>query len=326
MKTLVTGASGFLGGHIISQLLEQGHHVVGVLRNPQKFLWPTHPNLELHVGDITDSAFMDKAMRGCTYVIHAAATTSQRFTSYKPYEEANVKGTATVIKAAVRQGVKRMVYVSTANTIGYGTALDNGAEDKAMQPPFTHSWYAQSKKKAEDLVLSADSAMECVIVHPTFMLGAYDGGPSSGVIVLKGYQKKIILCPSGGKNFVYVQDVAKAAISALEKGENKASYLLCGHNMSYRAFFELLAKYGNVKPLFIPIPQSILLLLGALGSTLRSLGVPLSLSWTNAKILGTQPHYSNAKASQQLGVDFQPVELAIKDAVEWFLDRGMLKK
>lgn len=326
MKILVTGASGFLGGYIIHQLLEAGHEVVGVLRSPRKFLWPMHPHLKLQVGDITDGSFWERAMAGCTHVIHAAATTSQSYTSYRPYERANVTGTAMVIKAAVAQGVKRMVYVSTANTLGYGTAQDMGSEEKPMQKPFTNSWYVQSKKEAEDLVRAVGNDMETIVVHPTFMLGAYDAGPSSGVIILKGYGKRLVLCPRGGKNFVYVADVAKGAISALEKGENKGSYLLSGQNMSYRAFFELLTKQSGKKPFLVLVPQPILLLMGAMGSLLRCLGLPISLSWTNAKILGIQPHYSNAKASTHFNMRFQPIEVAVADAVEWFLEKGMLKK
>ena len=119
-KILVTGANGFLATNIVNALLESGYQVRGLLRRKNSYAGPGHPGLELVEGSFTDETALSGAMEGCTAVIHSAACTSQSATE-EDYRRINVEGVRTVFGTAVRSGIGRVVYISSANIFGYGT-------------------------------------------------------------------------------------------------------------------------------------------------------------------------------------------------------------
>jgi len=321
---LVTGANGLLATHIIIELLENGYHVKGLLRKREKFQYPAHPNLELVESDITDLHSVKNALAGCESVIHVAALTAQNFLRYDAYEKVNVQASEELVQLAIDAKIKRFVYVSSANAFGYGSKENPGNETTAMKAPFTSSFYARSKQEAQMRVLAYREKMEVVVVNPTFMLGAYDGKPSSGQIIFMGYHKPVIFYPPGGKNFVHVADVAKGTVQALENGTAGEAYLMANENLSYREFFRQLAEITNHKPVLVPIPKFILIAAGYLGDLIRFIGYPVSFSSVNMRSLCVHNYYSNEKASQQLGMTFRPVKQAIEEAVQWFRSKDML--
>jgi dihydroflavonol-4-reductase len=319
MKVCVTGTNGFLAANLIRHLLDEGYEVNGLIRRIGKLHIPGHQRFNLFIGDIHDSASMERAMKGCTYVIHAAALTDQRIPDYETYHRINTEGTLQVIEAAVKSNIKRLVYVSTANTIGHGF-LTPAQETMAMSAPFNRSYYALSKQVAESYAIAVQECIETVVVNPTFMLGEYDNKPRGYNIVSMGL-KRIIFCPPGGKNFVHVKDVARGIVAAMEKGENGENYLLAGENLSYAGFFTRMNRITRLKPLVITLPRWMLLAAGIAGSLLRRAGIHTAISLTNMRILCTKNYYSNTKARKHLGLTFLPVEYAIKDALYWIRKR-----
>lgn len=324
MRVLVTGANGLLGTHVIQQLLEKGYTVNGLLRNKDKFLLPEHINLELIEGDLRNQTIVNKALKGCDAVIHCAAITAQNLIYYNDYYETNVLGTKVVLNAAIEKNIKKIVYVSSANTLGHGTKEVPGNEQNPARKPFTNSLYAKSKRESEKLLLSASARIDVVIVNPSFLIGAYDSGYGSGRIIKMGYGKKIIFCPPGGKNFVNAADTAHSTITALEKGTNTANYLLTGENLTYASFFTKLAALQSKKPLLITLPPILLLSIGAAGSLLRYFGVKTAVSFTNMQILCTGNYYLNQKAVDELGIDFKPIENGINETLHWFKTKGII--
>lgn len=315
MKVCVTGTNGFLASNLVMQLLDEGYEVNGLIRRVGKLHIPGHQRFNLFIGDINDSASLERAMNGCTYVIHAAALTDQRIPDYETYHRINTEGTLQVIEAAVKCNIKRLVYVSTANTIGHGF-LTPAQETMAMSAPFNRSHYALSKQAAESYAIAVQECIETVVVNPTFMLGKYDNKSSAYNIVSMGL-KRVIFCAPGGKNFVHVKDVARGIIAAMEKGTSGENYLLAGENLSYTEFFTRMNSITRLKPLVVTLPSWMLLAAGAAGSLLRIAGIRTAVSLTNMRILCTRNYYSNAKARKQLGITFLPVEYAIKDALHW---------
>lgn len=324
MNVLVTGANGLLATNIIAQLLAGDHQVKGLIRDPRKFLLPAHPNLQLVTGDITDRDSIMRAAEHCDYIIHCAATTSQNLLRYADYQLINVTGTEYVIDSAQKCGARRVVYVGTANTFGYGTRSAPGDESLPPKEPFASAWYAKSKLEGQHKALAAMGRVEVVVVSPTFMIGPYDGKPSSGAIILMAYGKRIVFHPPGGKNFVHVDDVAQGAVRALKEGRNGEAYLLAGENLSYREFFKLLAQQTNQHPLLIGIPKPLLIGVGYVGDLLRRIGIKTALSSTNMKILCIHNYYTNRKAQRDLGLGFRPITRAIDDAVDWFKKQKMI--
>ena len=320
-KILITGANGLLATNTIILLLEQDYQLVGLVRNREKYVGEAHPRLTLIEGDITKYEDIEKAIIGCEYVLHIAAITDQNLVDYEDYRKVNVIGTQHVLAAAVKHAVKRMVFVSSANTFGYGSLESLGDEQQPIKEPFSNSFYSLSKLEAQDFLMAAareNPHPEIVIVNPSFMLGAYDSKPSSGRIIQLFYRKKIIFYPSGGKNFIHVKDAAQGLINAITKGQHGEAYILAHENLSYRQFFQKLSAISGKKYLLIPIPRAILWMAGYIGDVMRKLGIKTDLSSVNMKALMIKNFYSNQKTTKELGLSYQSVEQAIEDAVEWF--------
>lgn len=193
-----------------------------------------------------------------------------------------------------------------------------GYEEVLIREPFCSSLYAKSKMETEEYLLEKKQYLETIIVNPTFILGAYDSKPGSGKIILMAWNRKIIIYPPGGKNFVHVKDVAEGIIECFEKGRHGERYILAGENLSYKDFFNKLNAVADQKPVMIKLPVGILTGIGIFGELLRSFGMASSLSLVNMKILCTGNYYSNKKSITELGINYRPVESAITDALNYF--------
>lgn len=324
-KVLVTGANGLLASNVINQLLENNYQVRGLLRDKQKYTAQTNARLELVEGDITNPKTIEESLKGCDRVIHVAAITAHDISSYEPYRKVNADAAESLVKLCIEKKVSEFVFVSSANTFGYGSKDNPGNEETPIRPPFSESYYAQSKLEGQQRIMKYANQMNVVSVNPTFMIGPYDGKPSSGQIIMMAYGKKIIFCPPGGKNFVNTVDAAKGVIAAMEKGKSGEAYLLAGENLTYREFFRKLSAINNNTAIYITLPSSILKLAGLFGNFLQKAGVKTPLSLTNMKMLCINNFYSNEKATRELSIHFQSVDKGITEAVDWFREKGMIK-
>lgn len=323
-KVLVTGANGFLATNAIAELLGSGYGVRGVLRRKEAFIGDAAPALELLEGSFTDKDFIQEAVQGCDYIVHIAAMTGQTG-RYEDYRKVNVEATLQLARAGIEAGVKRMVYVSSANAFAYGSAEEPGDETKPTRPPFTESMYALSKAEAQNELRRYTDRIEIITVNPTFMLGPMDDRPSSGRIIMMGYGKRIMAAPPGGKNFVHVGDVSKGIVAALTKGHNGEAYLLSGENMDYHTFYSALSRISGKKMSLIRVPAWLLLGVGYICSGLYNIGIKTDATLPNMKLLCIHNYYTNEKARRELGLTFRSTEEAVRDALIWFKEHGRLK-
>ena len=323
-QVMVTGANGLLATNVIAELLTKGYQVRGLLRNEDKYNGPIHENLGLKEGDITDINALDDIIKDCDYVIHVAALTSHDLTNYELYQKINAEATENLLQQSLHNHCKKFIYVSSANAFGFGDIQAPGTEKSPIRPPFSESYYAQSKLEGQQRILKYTDRIHTTVVNPTFMIGPYDGKPSSGQIIKMGYNKKIIFCPPGGKNFVNARDAAKGVVAALEIGQNGEAYLLAGENLTYKEFFKKLSALTNNKAFFVRIPGPLLQWAGRIGTMLQKIGIQTQLSLTNTKMLCVKNFYNNDKAIKELKVQFAPIEQGIKEAIEWFQKNKML--
>jgi len=326
MKLLVTGANGLLASNLVRELLQSGYEVRGMIRESSNQLSLKKVDVELFKGEITNPADVRKAFAGCEVVVHTAANTSQWPTNYEAYKKINVDATRLLLDEAVRRGIEKFIFVSSANAFDSGTKANPGTEES----PFSmkgKSGYMLSKQVAQELVLGEflRSGLPAVVVNPTFMLGKYDAKPSSGQIILMAQQKKLMIYPPGGKNFVHVVDVAHGIVNAIRHGKPGECYLLANENLTYREFFgKLRMVYGRPQKLLSLSRQSIHLA-GTLGSLYENvLDKPAKLNSVNARLLCADNYYSSAKAVQELQIPQTPISQAIEDALEWFGQYGYL--
>jgi len=315
-KVFVTGATGLLGTHTIIKLLQYDYSVTALVRKKSSWMGEENENLRIIEGGLFSD--ISEHLQDVDAVIHIAAETSQELLHYEDYKKINYNAVVHLFAQAVEAGVGKFLFISTANTLGYGNSAALGNEQAPQRYPFTRSYYAQSKMVAENYLLQQDEKTKVIIVNPTFMIGAYDRKPSSGKIIFWAWKKKLVLYPKGGKNFVHAEDVAEGIIKAVEKGKNGEKYLLANENLTYKEFFGKVNTITGQAPVMIPIPNSGLAVLGIIGDVLRKLKIKTSLSSPNMKALRINNYYSNRKSSEELGVRYQPVDKAVEDAVCFF--------
>ncbi|PVW15810.1 NAD-dependent epimerase/dehydratase family protein [Marixanthomonas spongiae] len=317
MKNIfITGITGLLGGNLAIDLLQKGYRVKAILRNKNAYKGITHPNLELIQGNLNDD--LTPHLLGIDVFVHTAAETSQNLMKYTAYRTINFEATKHLFLNSVECGVKKFIFVSTANTVGFGSLKNPGDENSPIREPFTKSLYAKSKLEAENYLLSQQDKMNIIVIHPTFMLGAYDNKPSSGKIILFGLRKKLLFFPPGGKNFVHVKDVSQGIINSIELRVKDNNYLIANENLTYKAFFTKLNSIAGQKPVLIKIPKTILISLGYLGDFLRYCNIKTSISSTNMKTLCINNYYSNEKSKKKLNLHYAKIDTAILDAVTFF--------
>ncbi|QWT86564.1 NAD-dependent epimerase/dehydratase family protein [Chryseobacterium sp. PCH239] len=323
-KVCVTGATGLLGTNVILKLLQNGYSVTALVRQKSSWLGEENENLKLVEADLLCDISVYLTDMDC--IIHLAAETRQNLIRYDEYRKVNYEAVVNLFTHAELMGVKKFLFVSTANTLRFGNTAFLGSEKASQIYPFTHSLYAQSKLEAEEYLLKNSKNTDVIIVNPTFMIGAYDSKPSSGKIIFWVWKKKLIFYPKGGKNFVHVEDAANGIVNAVEKGKNGEKYLLANENLSYREFFKKVNRITRQNPIMIPIPNKLLSFLGLIGDVLRKFKIKTDLSSSNMKALQISNYYSNQKSIEELGVQYQPIDKAIEDAVQYFIENPVKNK
>lgn len=323
-RICVTGATGLLGTNVILKLLQNGYSVTALVRQKSSWLGEENENLKLVEADLLCDISVYLTDMDC--IIHVAAETRQNLIRYDEYRKVNYEAVVNLFTHAELMGVKKFLFVSTANTLGFGNTAFLGSEKAPQIYPFTHSLYAQSKLEAEEYLLKNSKNTDVIIVNPTFMIGAYDSKPSSGKIIFWVWKKKLIFYPKGGKNFVHVEDAANGIVNAVEKGKNGEKYLLANENLNYREFFKKVNRITRQNPFMIPIPNKLLSFLGLIGDVLRKFKIKTDLSSSNMKALQISNYYSNQKSIEELGVQYQPIDKAIEDAVQYFIENPVKNK
>lgn len=315
-KVFVTGTTGLLGTNVLIKLLNDGYSVIALVRKKSSDMGTENENLTWVEGDLfTD---ISEHLKGVDCVIHIAAETRQNLLSYHDYRKINHEAVVHLFSQAVAVGAKRFIFVSSANTLGYGSIQEPGNEKSPQKYPFTCSLYAKSKLEAEHFLLENNKTTEVVIANPSFMIGAYDQKPSSGRIIYWAWKKKVVFYPKGGKNFVHAEDAAIGIVNAIEKGKKGEKYLLAGENLKYKDFFKKINRITTQNPFMIPIPNTGLIVLGKIGDALRALHIKTDLSSENMKALRIDNFYSNLKSVQELGIRYQSIDKAVEDAVVYF--------
>jgi dihydroflavonol-4-reductase len=162
-RILVTGATGFLGAHVVAALVRRGHAVVALVRDPHSKLarrLASQPGVELVTGDVLDAASVEAAAKGCSAVLHCAGKVSRASADASMMTRVNVEGVATVLAACERAGVRRVVLASTSGTIGVSTDPDAVADETTPTPlELINKWpYYRSKYYGERVAIDFVSA------------------------------------------------------------------------------------------------------------------------------------------------------------------------
>lgn len=327
MKVLVTGATGFIGHHVVRFLLKQGDRV-RVLVLPGEDLSPIAGlPVEIAEGDLLHPESTFPALEGIEGVYHLAAI----YALWHPHPEriykVNVEGTVAFLREAMRRGVKKVVFTSSIAALG----VLPGELPATEETPFNQWRYANdyvlSKYISELEVLNlVRMGLPAVIVNPSFPFGPGDYAPTpTGRLLLGVLQKKAIGYMEGGFNLIHVNDVAIGHLLAMEKGRIGEKYLLAHRegNISYREYLKIVSRLSGVKVPDRRIPRGVY---GAMARVMEFFafltGKPPLVTYRSAMYGSQYLYYNPEKAILELGLPQTPIEQAIRDGIEWFQKNG----
>lgn len=322
---LITGGTGFVGAYIIKELVESGKHVRAIRRKSSSLPFYISPSVlsavEWVEGDIMDTGSLEEAMEGVDAVIHSAAVVSFRASERDKMEKVNIDGTANVVNVALEKNIRRFVHISSVAALGRTQNGETVTETKEWQESDTNTNYAISKYKAEvEVWRAAAEGLMAVVLNPSTVLGFGDWNTSSCAIFKTAYQE-FPYYTSGVNGFVYVEDVARAAVQLLASDIVHERFIVNGDNWSFQQLFNTIADGFNKKrPHRHATPA--LSALAWRAEKIKSLftGTPSLLSRETAKIAQSKTWFDNSKLLRTLpGFSFTPLEEGIKISCERYL-------
>jgi dihydroflavonol-4-reductase len=324
-SVFLSGAGGMLGNSILRELLRRNYFVTALYRPGERISDVQADNFKPVVGDLLEGEKIISLTSGCNFIIHAAASTTVWPRRHPLTIEVNLKGTQNLVKAAQQHKVKRFVHIGTANSFAPGSKQNPGCEKNTYDGEKFGMDYMDSKYHAQQFLLKEfrEKQFPFVSVNPTFMIGPYDFGPSSGKMILALYGNKIPGYSEGGKSFVCSKDVAVAAVNGLTMGKEGECYIAGGENLTYQEFFRKVSEVMNKPFRLKKIPGSLVLAYGFFNSVLSRITrkAPV-LSYGMAKIGNIEQFYSSDKIRNELQMPATPIENGIKECLTWFKENN----
>ena len=317
----MTGATGLIGGLLARKLHEKGDEVVIFRRKNSDTKEIEDLPAEHCIGDITDVSTLEGTMEGCEVVYHSAGLVVQWSGHKNTLLRINRMGAKNILDAALSQGVKRVVLVSSIAAIG-GTKHPE-IIDESYSFNLEHLPYAQSKWEMEAIAKEyIKKGLEIVIVNPATTFGPADKHMNAGRLILNVKNGKMFGYPPGGNNVVDADDAVDGILAAMERGRNGERYILGNENLSYKSILETVSEVLNTKPPQIALPKWFLIA-GGWGNELvsRLLKKEPYPSMQAIDMSVKFMYFSYSKAWRELGyepkVDFKA---SVKRALDWYVE------
>lgn len=317
LKALVTGATGFVGSHLTRLLAKRGHEVRVTYREKSRLASIEGFGIEPIKADITDIRRMRRAAKGCDVVFHVAGYVGSR--PRKTVWEMNAKAPEVVCRAAVLEGVGRMVLTSSVAGIGPAPEGEIGDERLIYKTGSLGLTYVDAKHEGEARAQEASVGkdIDLVIVNPSYVLGPEDPTGTSTRIIGNYLLGKVPGVVDADVNIVDVDDVAKGHILAARRGRPGERYILGGHNIHWAEVIEEVARVSGVHYPVVVVPPE-----AALVARLReSIGLYMPIAAEGLELMRQNWRYSSAKAKRELGYKTKPLKETIKRTVDWYLEQ-----
>ncbi|HEX6506460.1 MAG TPA: NAD-dependent epimerase/dehydratase family protein [Chloroflexota bacterium] len=317
----LTGATGFVGSHVLAALLEAGFRVRALVRPDSRPL-PVHPACRPVQGDVRRSGELTRQMSGCRYLIHVAALYSFSPRRRRDLYETNVSGCAGLLEAARLAGIERAVVTSSSATVGPARGDRPATEDDWADEADAASGYHATKLWQERAALAAQ--LPTVILLPTAPVGPDDWKPTpTGKMIQDFLRGRIFASLDSGLNVVAVEDVAQAHLLALHQGRPGERYIIGGENLALGQLWEILARIcGRSTPKW-RIPYALALTLAHLDEQrCRVIDAAPVIPLEGVHMARHHMFASCEKARAELGYEATPVSEALSRAVQWYRENG----
>ena len=329
MKALVTGATGFVGSHLTRQLIEQGQRARVLYRSEKKLSILGDLEYEAIAGDLDDIALLEAACADCDAVFHVAAKADYwKDDDRDALWRINVDGTRNLLTAAKSAGVGRVIFTSSASTIGIRPGAEPADESDAFNLPPERFWYAFSKVKAEEIVSEfVADGMDIVTLNPSVIIGPGDLNAISGSFVIETARWQWLApVSSGGLAVIDVRDVARAHLNAVERGRSGERYILNTANLSYRQWFGLIATACGVRAPAFFMPDWLLEPTARCVELLRALSFQTPMDANQTRLGDAHVYFDGAKAQRELFKPSIDIETSLKETFDWYERNGYIKR
>jgi len=330
VKTLITGASGFVGSAVLRQLILAGHSVRALLRPGSDRRNLSGLPVEIVNGDLTDRSSLDRALVGCSALFHVAADYRLWVPQSREIYETNVTGTCNIMLAAANAGVKRIVYTSSVATLGLTPDGSPSDENTPVSLADMIGHYKRSKFLAEAEVkrLVNEQGLPVVIVNPSTPIGPRDIKPTpTGRMIVDAASGRMPAYVDTGLNLVHVDDVAIGHLLAFERGTIGERYILGFRNMTLKEILCELAAITGQKPPRVCLPHNLVLPVACMAEFWARLtgGNEPRVTLNGVRLAKKRMFFSAEKAKRALGFNPRPIDEAFHDALDWFRRNGYLE-
>jgi len=326
VRVFITGATGFVGGHVARQYAAEGASLWLLTRQTSRLDSLTGIDAEMVKGDLREPEKLRTALSGCDALVHVAADYRLWVRDPEQMYAANVDGTRELLKLAREVGIQRVVYTSSVATMGFkadGTIV-NEETPVALAEMIGH--YKRSKFLGElEAIQAAKAGQHVMILNPTTPIGPGDARPTpTGRIIVDFLNRKFPAYVDTGLNLVDVSEVARMHVVALERGTPGERYILGGENLTLKQILDRMSAITGLPSPKRKVPHAVAMAFAFFDETITG------------KVRGKEPRAtveavrmgkkmmfaSSAKAERELGFQVLPVYPALRAAIDWFIAHG----
>ncbi|MEM9177330.1 MAG: NAD-dependent epimerase/dehydratase family protein [Myxococcota bacterium] len=331
MRVMMTGGTGFAGSHTVRRYLEAGHSVRLLVRDRAKvrrIFDPQGiaiPETEVVEGDIVDLSSVERAMEGCDAVYHGAALVDMRRKMAERVLRTNARGVSNVIGHAVKRGLPRIVYVSSASIF---FRPGSGPIHLDMEIQGGSTAYGKSKAQAERVIRTLqETGAPIRVSYPTGIVGPDDPGLSDANEAVYIFFKQTGVTTSSGFQIVDVRDLAEVHLRLLEREGGTARALAAGPMLDWASTYAILDEITGTRLWRFPLPGPPLRFLGSVGDLWKRFVYDFEFPLTrDAMEYATRwPGASGDEAARLLGVTFRSARETYTDTVRWLYEAGHLE-
>ncbi len=320
IKVFLTGATGFIGTHVVRRLSATAHQVVCFVRKNSDIGALKQLDVRLAVGDLMDRNSLGEGMKDCDWVIDLANVYSFWVPDMRVYTAVNIEGTRNVLECALQAGVAKVIHVSTCGI--YGKPAECPFTENSQPGPVRFGEYFRTKFEGDRIAwdLYQNKHLPLVMVHPCAVLGPGDPKASGRYVQDLLYRRMpATVFNDSILTWVHVKDVAESIVRAAEKeGNIGEKYLIGKYRMSLAEFNTLVSDIADVPLPRLRLPDFLVAINARILTTLANLsGIPpkWGMSVDQMRVLKEGFQVDGSKAERELGIDYTSIRVALEEAI-----------
>jgi farnesol dehydrogenase len=332
MTTLITGATGFLGGAVFRMFARSGQPLRALVRSTEDLPEAAdYENVELFQGDLADPESIDEGVRGVKRIFHIAAAVKEWVDDWSVFEQINVLAWENLIKASLRNNVEKIIYTSSFMALGASDKMEAGDESLEHDPKHFHNPYEKTKLQGYRIAqkyIEKGAPIVCLCPGLIYGPGPLTAGNFAVNLIRDLAEGNLPGIPGGGKTrwcFSYIDDVAEGHLLAMDQGQIGRTYILGGENRTIVEFIDFVCKEAGLERPKRNIPLWFLTL-GAAGMELAAKisGKAPRITKGRVGVMGHDWAYSSDRALAELGYKIRSFEEGLSATLQWMKEERLL--